>query len=130
MILEERYLPLKEAGNIFKLVAEELSANVHTQIIICNDILNEFKINDYDNVCFVHNYPTDHWVSQWYTLHEGYASSPAISILGKRSFCHNYSHLTKFYFRGYNFSCRTSRIDGEFVCYEYEIQRILTIEVS
>ena len=49
MILEERYLPLKEADNLFKLVAEELSANIHTQIIICNDILNEFY-HDWLNV--------------------------------------------------------------------------------
>ena len=129
MILEERYLPLKEAGNIFKLVAEELSANVHTQIIICNDILNELKLNNCDYNVYLHNYLDKHNVSEWYTLHEDHAFSPEISRLGIKSFCHNYSHLTRFYFRGYNFSDK-SRICREFISYEYEIQRILTIGVS
>ena len=128
MILEERYLPLKEAGNIFKLVAEELSANVHTQIIICNDILNELKLNNCDYNVYFHNYLDDYLVSEWYTLHEDHAFTPEISRLGIESFCHNYSHLTRFYFRGYDFP--SDDFFDEFYSDVYQIQRILTIEVS
>ena len=46
MILEERTLSLNDAGNVFQIIAEELSANVNTQIIIHEDILKELKRNN------------------------------------------------------------------------------------
>ena len=56
MILEKRYLPFEKVGNVFKLVAEELDANVNTQIIIHNDILREIAINNCKYNVYFHNY--------------------------------------------------------------------------
>ncbi len=129
MILKKRYLPFQQTGNIFKIVADELSANVHTQIIICDDILKELEMNNCDYNVYFQNYVDDHDISEWYTLHEGHAFSPVISKLGVRSFGNNYSQVTRFYFRGYDFSGK-SYVSEEFLFYEHEIQRILVIEVS
>ena len=129
MILEKRYLPFEKVGNVFKLVAEELDANVNTQIIIHNDILREIATNNCKYNVYFHNYFDNHYVSDWYTLHERHAFSPEISRLGVRLFCHNYTQVIRFCFRGYNFSAESYN-PREFIFYEHEIQRILFIEVS
>ena len=129
MILEERSLPLSDVGNIFKIVAEELSSNIHTQIIISNDILKELDYNNCAYNVYFHNYLDDSEVSKWYTLHEEHGLSPVISKLGIKMFGYNYSQLTRFAFRDYSFSADSHR-DGEFWYYDYEIQRILLIQLS
>lgn len=128
MILERRYLPFKEIGNIFKIVAEELDLNINTQILIQEDILNELFINNCNYNVYFHNYPDNSFVSQWYTLHESNAFSPVLSNLGVRSFCHNYSQVTRFYFRDYYFLGKAG--PKEFISYKNELHRILVIEVS
>lgn len=131
MILEERTLSLNDAGNVFQIIAEELSANVNTQIIIHEDILKELKRNNCDYNVYFHNYPDDSSVSEWYTLHETYAFSPEISRLGTKLFGHNYSQLTRFRFRGYDFSNKPCKSDIEFTYFgKHDIQRILVIEVA
>ncbi len=131
MILEERSLPLSDVGNVFKIIAEELSANVNTQIIINDDILKEIKRNNCDYHVYFHNYLDDFEVSEWYTLHEKHAFSPEISKLGIKLFGHNYSQLTRFSFRGYNFSKSPCKSDTEFTYFGgHDIQRILVIEIS
>ena len=131
MILEERTLPLNDAGNVFQIIAEELSANVNTQIIIHEDILKELKRNNCDYHVYFHNYLDDFSVSEWYTLHETHAFSPEISRLGIKLFGHNYSQLTRFCFRGYDFSNSPYEFDTEFTYFgEHDIQRILVIEVA
>ena len=131
MILEERYLPLKEAGNLFQIIAEELSANVNTQNIIHEDILEELKWNNCDYNVYFHNYPDDSSTSQWYTLHETDYFSPEISILGIRLFGPNYLQLTRFWFYGYDFSNIPCKSDTEFIYSgRDDIQRILVIKVA
>ena len=131
MILEKRTLPLNEAGNVFQIIAEELSANVNTQILIHRDILNELKYNNCDYNVYFHNYPEDSAGSEWYTLHETDYFSPMISILGRRVFGPKYSQLTSFWFRAYDFSNNPCSSDTEFTYFgEYDIQRILVIEVA
>ncbi len=131
MILEERSLPLSDVGDVFKIIAEELSANVNTQIIINDDILKEIKHNNCDYHVYFHNYLDDFEVSEWYTLHEEHAFSPMISKLGIKLFGHNYSQLTRFSFRGYNFSKSTCESYTEFTYFGgHDIQRILVIEIS
>ena len=128
MILEERHLPFKEIGNLFKIVAEELNANVNTQILINEDILKELSANNSNYNVYFHNYYDNYFVNQWYTLHKSHEFSPELSTLGTQSFGANYSHVTRFSFHGYNFSDRYK--SGEFIFYEHKIQRILVIEVS
>lgn len=98
MILEERTLSLKEVGNIFKMVAEALNENIHTQVIISTDILNELRHNDCEYNVYFHNYLDMDNVSEWYTLHESHAFSPIISQLGTKMFGHKYSQVTRFIF--------------------------------
>ena len=131
MILEERALPLNDAGNVFKIIAEELSANINTQVIINENILEELKRNNCDYHVYFHKYLDDFEVTEWYTLHETHASSPEISKLGVKLFGHNYLQLTRFSFRGYNFSNNPSKFDTEFTYYKgHDVQRILVIEVA
>lgn len=122
-------LSLNDAGNIFKIIAEELSENVNTQVIIDVNILKKFERNGSEYNVYMHNWLDDFEVSEWYTLHEKYAYSPIISNLGTKLFGHNYEQLTRFCFRDYNFSNETHR-NGEYIYFEHEIQRILVIEVA
>lgn len=128
MILEERTLLLSDVGNVFKIIAEELSSNINTQVIINENILEELKHNNCDYHVYFHDYLDDFEVSEWYTLHEAHAFSPEISRLGIKLFGHNYSQLTRFSFRGYNFSNSPRK---EFTYFaEHDVQRILVIEVA
>lgn len=131
MILEERTLPLSDVGNVFKIIAEELSANINTQVIINEDILEELKHNNCDNHVYCHYYVDDYEESEWYTLNETHAFSPEISKLRIKLFGQNYSQLTSFSFRGYDFSNSPGTPDTEFTYFRGDdVQRILVIEVA
>lgn len=129
MILEERHLPFEEIGDLFEIVAEELSSNINTQIIISEDILKELRTNNCNYNVYFHNYLDDHFVSEWFTLHDKNASSPLLSKLGIRPFGNNFSQVSRFKYRGYKFSNKPYNSE-EFYFFEHEFQRILVIKVS
>ena len=128
MILQEIYLSPNDAKNIFRLVADKLSKNLNTQIIICNDILNILRTGNYYNINF-HNEISPSGVSEWYTLHKSNAFSLEIARLEIRPFAKNYSQVIKFNFDGYSFSDDPYNL-REFDFWQHEIKEFLVIELS
>ena len=128
MILQERYLLPKYSNDIFKLIAEELSENINTQIIICNDILKKLRSNHYYNVSF-HNNISISGIDEWYILHKSNAFSLEISRLEVRPFGNNYSQVTKFHFDGYSFSNKNYNL-REYNFWQNEIERFLVIKLQ
>ncbi len=59
MVYEEQTLSLNESGNIFKMIAEILNENIHTQVIISYDIFKELHRNDCKYHVYFHNYMDD-----------------------------------------------------------------------
>ena len=126
MILEKRDLLLKDSDNIFKLIADELSKNENTQIIICNHILRELRTKSHYNVSFLNSIIVS-IAREYYTLHGSDDFSSEISKLEVQPFGSNYSQVIRFYFKGYSFANNIfDRRDYDF--WQYEIERILVIE--
>lgn len=129
MILEERSVQLNDVGNIFNIVAKELSSNIHTQIIISDELLKKLETNNSEYHVYFHNYFDVPNSNELYVLHENGAFSTEISKLQVTMFGNNYSQLIKFSFKGYDFS-NEFHDTSIFYCSEHEIHRILVINLK
>ncbi len=128
MKMKERKLKLKNAINIFKIVAKALEKNGNTQIIIHASILTELQQRNKKHKVSISDCSDmgDYKVEKWYTLHKGKSSeTEEISQLGVRRISKNFYQVTVF--RGFSFGF--SYLE-EYVYDEYGTKKILAVDIK